>query len=50
MIDFILDVGKYLQKIYRVNAVNFNGTDFYVSTEFFESDREAVINWYRNHL
>lgn len=44
------NMGNSLQKRYRVNAVNFNGTEFYVSTEFFESDREAVIDWYRNHL
>ena len=50
MIDFLLYVGNSLQKRYRVNAVNFNRAEFYVSKEFYESDREAVIDWYRNHL
>lgn len=35
---------------YFVKAINFNGSEIYVSTQFFDSDRDAVIDWYRSHL
>lgn len=35
---------------YRAKKLNFKGADIYVSTQFFESDREAVIEWYKEHL
>lgn len=38
------------QKRYRAKAINFNGSEIYVSTQFFDSDRDAVIDWYRSHL
>lgn len=44
------NMGNSLQKRYRAKAINFNGTDIYVSTQFFDSDRDAVIDWYRSHL
>ena len=35
---------------YRAKKLHFNGEDIYISTQFFESDREAVIEWYKEHL
>jgi len=35
---------------YRAKELHFNGADIYISTQFFESDREAVIEWYKQHL
>lgn len=35
---------------YRAKKLDFNGADIYISTQFFESDREAVIEWYKEHL
>lgn len=35
---------------YRTKKLVFNGEDIYISTEFFESDRKAVIEWYKEHL
>ncbi len=35
---------------YRTKKIRFNGVDIYISTIFFESDREAVIKWYKEHL
>lgn len=34
---------------YRAKALHFNGHDIYISTQFFEDDRDAVIQWYKNH-
>lgn len=34
---------------YRTKKLDFNGADIYISTQFFESDREAVIKWYKEH-
>lgn len=44
------NMGNSLQKRYRAKAINFNGSEIYVSTQFFDSDRDAVIDWYRSHL
>lgn len=44
------NMGNSLQKRYRAKFINFNGTEIYVSTQFFDSDRDAVIDWYRRHL
>ncbi len=44
------NMGNSSQKRYRAQAINFNGTKIYVSTQFFNSDRDAVIEWYRSHL
>ena len=35
---------------YRTKKLDFNRADIYISTQFFESDREAVIEWYKEHL
>lgn len=44
------NMGNSSLKRYRAKAINFDGTDIYVSTQFFNSDRDAVIDWYRRHL
>jgi len=38
------------QKRYRAKPINYAGKDVYVSTQFFDSDRDSVIEWYKNHL
>lgn len=35
---------------YRTKKLDFNGADVYISMQFFESDRESVIEWYQGHL
>lgn len=42
--------GKSTVKRYRAKALKFNGKDIYISTQFFNSDRDAVIEWYKNHI
>ena len=44
------NMGKSNQKRYRTKPIVFNGGNVYVSTQFFNSDRDAVIEWYKNHL
>lgn len=44
------NMGNSNQKRYRAKPIVFNGENVYVSTQFFNSDREAVIDWYKNHL
>jgi len=44
------NMGNSSHKRYRAKALQFNGTDIYISTQFFESDRDAVIEWYKEHL
>lgn len=44
------NMGNSTHKRYRSKALCFNDSDIYISTQFFESDREAVIEWYKNHL
>ena len=43
------NIGNSTHKRYRSKPVNINGTDIFVSTQFFDSDREAIIEWYRKH-
>lgn len=42
--------GNSVHKRYRAKALYFNNDAIYVTTQFYESDRDAVIAWYRNHL
>ncbi len=35
---------------YRAKGLHFDDVEIYISTQFFESDREAVIDWYKGHL
>lgn len=44
------NMGNSNQKRYRAKALSFEGTDIYISTQFFESDRDAVIDWYKEHI
>lgn len=37
-------------KRYRTKELYFNDKNIYISTQFFETDREAVIEWYKNHV
>lgn len=41
------NMGNSSNKRYRAKELQFNGKDIYISTQFFESDREAVIEWYK---
>ncbi len=34
---------------YRAKKLVFHGEDIYISTQFLEADREAVIEWYKKH-
>ena len=42
--------GNSNHKRYRAKGLIFNNTTIYISTQFFESDRDVVIEWYKNHL
>lgn len=44
------NMGNSSQKRYRAKELNFNGSDIYVSTQFFDSDRDSVIEWYKSHI
>ena len=44
------NMGNSKHKRYRAKELQFNNTAIYVSTQFFESDRQSVIKWYKNHL
>lgn len=43
------NMGNSIQKRYRAKALSFNGVDIYISTQFFDSDRDAIIEWYKSH-
>lgn len=43
------NMGNSTQKRYRAKTVSYKGTDIYISTQFFDSDREEVIKWYKEH-
>ena len=43
------NMGNSTQKRYRAKSLVFDGKDIYISTQFFDSDRDAVIEWYRAH-
>jgi len=42
------NMGNSSQKRYRTKSLNFDGADIYISTQFFDSDRETVIEWYKS--
>lgn len=44
------NMGNSSHKRYRAKELHFNDKDIYISTQFFESDRGAVIEWYKAHL
>lgn len=43
------NMGNSTQKRYRAKALPYQGTDIFISTQFFDSDRDAVIEWYKGH-
>jgi hypothetical protein len=43
-------MGNSELKRYRAEALKYNGKEIFVSTQFFDNDRNAVIEWYKNHL
>lgn len=43
------NMGNSTQKRYRAKSLNFEGNEIYISTQFFNSDREAIIEWYKSH-
>lgn len=42
--------GNSARKRYMTKELIFKNNRIYISTQFFESDRDAVIEWYKNHL
>lgn len=44
------NMGNSTVKRYRKEPLNFMNSYIYISTQFFDSDREAIISWYKNHL
>lgn len=44
------NMGNSYIKRYRAKELNFNNTAIYISTQFFETYRNAIIEWYKNHL
>ena len=43
------NMGNSSQKRYRVQPLLFEEKDLYVSTQFFNEDREDIIGWYQLH-
>lgn len=43
------NMGNSTQKRYRVKPLVYDGVEVYISTQFFDSDRVAVIDWYKKH-
>ena len=43
------NMGNSTPKRYRAKSLNFEGNEIYISTQFFNSDREAIIEWYKSH-
>lgn len=41
--------GNSSQKRYRVRPIVFEESAIYISTQFFDTDRGSVINWYKSH-
>lgn len=44
------NMGDSQVKRYRAKPINVKGENIYISTQFFDSDRKAVIEWYKSHL
>lgn len=41
--------GNSEQKRYRTTPLKYYDVEIYVSTQFFDSDRKSIIEWYNNH-
>lgn len=44
------NMGNSTLKRYRAKALIFEGQEIYISTQFYDSDRDAVIEWYKAHI
>lgn len=44
------NMGNSTKKRYRNQPIQFKGLNLFVTTQFSDSDREAVIEWYKRHL
>lgn len=44
------NIGNSSTKRYRKQALYFNGTPIYISTQLYDSDRYAVIEWYKQRI
>ena len=44
------NIGNSACKRYRAKPLRFDDTDIYISTQFSETSRDAVIEWYKGHL
>lgn len=44
------NMGDSQVKRYRSKPINVNGKSLFITTQFFDSDRKAVIKWYKSHL
>ena len=44
------NMGNSTQKRYRKIPLIFKGEKIYISTQFFDADRYAIIEWYKSHL
>ncbi len=42
--------GNSSHRRYRTKALKFGGEPLFVCTQFFDSERESVIEWYKSHL
>lgn len=42
--------GKSSKLRYRKTPVNYKGKDIYISNEWFDFNREDLINWYKKHM
>lgn len=42
--------GNSSQIRYRKNPLTFEGKELYVTTQWFDDDRDAIVQWYRSHL
>lgn len=41
--------GNSDRKRYRIDPIKYHGHDYFITTEWYEDDREALIKWYKNH-
>lgn len=44
------NMGNSTQKRYRAKPIIFEESNIYISTQFFDSDREDIIDWYKEHI
>lgn len=43
-------ISEKLHKRYRKNKLEFNSKEIYIIKEFFEEDRENIVEWYLSHI